>query len=141
MGIPHLKRTNVAVLPMYPGIHASVLEALLATRPGGLILQSYGVGNPPDSNTELMTLLKQASKQGIVIVNLSQCHQGPVIQGAYATGSVLNEIGVVSGSDLTLEAAFTKLHWLLAQLLDVEQVRQRMAQALCGECSGNIRPA
>ena len=132
--IPRFNTSAVAIQPVYPGLQANVLEAILSTHPKGLILQSYGVGNPPDGNTELMNLLEQASNQGTVILNLSQCQQGPVIQGAYATGSVLNTIGVVSGSDLTLEAAFTKLHWLLAQNLTPEQVRNQLPQPVCGEC-------
>ncbi len=132
--IPHFNPEAVAVLPIYPGLQANVLNALLTNGPQGLILQSYGVGNPPNSNTELMDLIEQATRQGIVVVNLSQCHQGPVVQGAYATGATLKNIGVVPGSNLTFEAAFTKLHWLLAQGLGTDQVHQKMAHPLCGEC-------
>lgn len=132
--IPHFNPEAVAVLPIYPGLQANVLNALLSNKPQGLILQSYGVGNPPSTNTELMALIEQATRQGITVVNLTQCHQGPVVQGAYATGATLNNIGVVPGSDLTFEAAFTKLHWLLAQGFSTDQIRQHMADSLCGEC-------
>ena len=132
--IPDIKPDNVVILPIYPGLPPKVLSALLSTQPRGLILQSYGIGNPPDGNQTFMDLLKRASDQGTSIINLSQCHRGTVVQGTYATGAWLNQMGVVPGADLTLEAAFTKLHWLLAQELNPEQIRSQMQQPLCGEC-------
>ncbi|WP_315982862.1 hypothetical protein [Aliamphritea spongicola] len=72
----------------------------------------------------------------MVIVNLTHCLQGRVSQGAYATGQTLNKIGVLPGSDLTLEAAFTKLHFLLATEPSTDDVRRLMAESVCGELSG-----
>jgi L-asparaginase len=45
----------------------------------------------------------------------------------------LNRIGVVGGGDMTPEAAFAKLHCLLARTIDVATVRAQLAQSLCGE--------
>jgi L-asparaginase len=71
----------------------------------------------------------------VVVVNRSQCVHGPVLQGAYATGSALNRIGVVPAGDMTLEAAFAKLHVLLATLADPAEVRRQFATNWCGEMS------
>ena len=133
--LPAFNAEAVVMTPIYPGIPARVIDALLdSDQVRALILQSYGVGNPPDQNKALIASLARGSDRGVVILNTSQCHQGSVYQGAYATGETLNQIGVVPGSDLTLEAAFTKLHFLIASGGDATCIREHITQPRCGEC-------
>lgn len=132
--VPIFDPEAVAVLPIYPGVSARIVDAMLdspAVR--GLILRSYGVGNAPDADPLLMDALARAVARGVVVLNTTQCVSGAVEQGAYATGAALNRIGVVPGTDLTLEAAFAKLHFLLATEPDAAVVRERLGQNLCGE--------
>lgn len=133
--VPQFNPDAVVVLPVYPGLPARVAQDMLSHNDvKGMILLSYGVGNPPDANTELMERLEQAVDAGVTVLNITQCLQGRVSQGAYATGATLNRIGVVPGSDLTLEAAFTKLHYLIATQ-PPQNVVAMMPRALCGELS------
>ena len=126
----------VSLLHLYPGMPGRIAEQLLQDPAlKGLLIRSFGVGNPPDGNRELMAALEQGSARGITVVNLTQCLQGKVSQGAYATGAKLNDIGVIPGSDLTVEAAFTKLHFLIATGHAPQTVRQLMQTSLCGEQS------
>jgi L-asparaginase len=97
-----------------------------------LIIKSYGVGNAPQ-NPQLLTALTEAADRGTVIVNCTQCFKGKVNMGGYATGNALRQCGVSSGFDMTLEAALTKLHYLLSKPLSVEQVREQLQQSLRGE--------
>ncbi|WP_428034108.1 asparaginase [Amphritea sp.] len=131
--VPDFNPDALVVLPIYPGISAGIVRDLLS-RPvvKGVVLHTYGAGNPPDANGELMAELENAVRRGVIIVNVTQCLQGQVSQGAYATGATLNRIGVIPGSDLTLEAAFTKLHFLLATQ-SADRVKELMLQSLCGE--------
>lgn len=134
--LPVYNPDAVVVLPVYPGLSARITRDLLSHKEvKGVVLETYGAGNPPDANTELMAVLEQAVKRGVTIVNVTQCLQGQVSQGAYATGATLTRIGVIPGSDLTLEAAFSKLHYLIATETP-ERVAQLMSQSLCGEMSG-----
>jgi len=122
-------------LQFYPGIQARMVEAILADNAvRGVVLRSYGVGNAPDADEALMKVLAHAVERGVVMVSTSQCITGGVTQGAYASGAMLDRIGVVPASDMTLEAAFTKLHVLLASGKDGVQIRQQFAKASAGEC-------
>ncbi|MEL7002185.1 MAG: L-asparaginase 1, partial [Bacteroidota bacterium] len=81
--------------------------------------------------------LKRAIKRGIILVNVSQCAGGRVMQGRYNTSKQLKEIGVVSGVDLTLEAAVTKLMMVLAEEEERCKVETRMKASICGEMTLN----
>ncbi|MEH6578284.1 MAG: asparaginase [Amphritea sp.] len=132
--VPDFNPDSIVVLPVYPGLSARVARDMLDHEDvKGLILLSYGVGNPPDANQQLMDCLEQASSNGVVVLNITQCLQGRVSQGAYATGETLNRIGVVSGSDLTLEAAFAKLHFLTSTIKDPVVIKEQLMASLCGE--------
>jgi len=134
--IPRFDPAAVVSLMLYPGMPARLVEAALADgRVRGLVLQTYGVGNPPDANRELIEVLAHAYARGVAVLNITQCHQGAVNQGAYATGATLNGIGVIPGSDLTPEAAFAKLHLLLALDLKGDRLRDALVEPQCGECA------
>ena len=82
---------------------------------------------------EILQAIENASQQGIVVVNLTQCLRGTVNMGGYATGNALLNIGVISGYDMTLEACLTKLHYLFSQNLETETIRHLMQDSIRGE--------
>lgn len=124
----------VGVITLYPGISADVLRNTLLQPVNAMILLSYGVGNAPQ-NEAILKQLKMAKAQDIVVVNCTQCVRGKVNMSGYATGHALELAGVVSGMDMTPEAALAKLHYLLSQDLPVEEVRKLVSQNLRGELS------
>lgn len=130
----HFEPEAVAVLTIHPGLSPRVFEAVLASADlRGVVLRSYGVGNVPEADARLVGAIGQAVARGVTVVNTTQCVIGAVAQDTYATGAALARIGVVSGGDMTLEAAFAKLHVLIAEGLPAEEIRARMARPLAGE--------
>lgn len=123
----------VATLRLFPGIDARVLDNVLQTPLQGIVLESYGSGNGPSNDKEFLAALRRAYERDIVIVNLSQCLHGNIAHRDYATGRALADAGLVSGSDMTVEAALTKLMFLFSRDLKPDEIRSRLLENLVGE--------
>ena len=131
---PHfLLDNNLTILRLFPGISQRIVEAVLHT-PGlkAVVLGTFGSGNAP-SKPWFLNALKEATDRGIVIVNVTQCDAGSVEMERYETGYHLMQAGVVSGYDITIEAAITKLMFLLGHHYSPDEVRHYMTIPLAGE--------
>ncbi|WP_226388888.1 asparaginase [Penaeicola halotolerans] len=125
--------TNVVILKLFPGISKHMIESVFKINGlRGVVLETYGSGNSPSEKWFIETL-EEAIDNGLIIFNVSQCNGGRVIQGRYETSRDLLRIGVLSGGDITSEAAVTKLMFLLGQEKDPEEVKRRLSIPLAGE--------
>ncbi|HEY8387858.1 MAG TPA: type I asparaginase [Parasegetibacter sp.] len=125
--------TDIAVLRLFPGISESTVEAVLQT-PGvkAVILETFGSGNASTAPW-FIDAIKRAIKKGIIILNITQCDGGSVELGRYETSKYLKEAGVVSGFDMTFEAAVTKLMFLLGNYSSKSKVKELLGTSLRGE--------
>lgn len=124
---------KVAILKIFPGISQAVVAAILSIEGlQGIVLETYGSGNAPTASW-LLESLEKCVAQGIIVLNVSQCIGGKVLQGRYETSIALAQMGVIGGSDLTTETAITKLMFLLGQDLNPEVRQQQLLKSLRGE--------
>jgi len=131
---------NVASVKFFPGIQKNVFDAVLSIEGlKGLIIETYGSGNAPES-TWLKDLLKKTVDNGIVVVNVTQCTSGKVDQSKYETGTHLKDVGIISAADMTFEAAMTKLMYLLAKDgWSTQEVKKHFLKNLAGEISSQAK--
>jgi L-asparaginase len=129
--------TNVVVLMLFPGISQQVVSSTLSI-PGvkAVILETFGSGNAP-SDAWFIKEIEAAIKRGIIVYNVSQCRGGSVNMGRYATSSELQRIGVISGHDITIESALTKMMYLLGHHYPSRILKKYLETSLRGEITVN----
>ena len=124
---------NVGVLRIFPGITENFIKAVVEDSDiEGLILSTFGVGNAITEKW-FIDILKKAIDKGVIILNITQCITGSVEHGKYETSSKFEEIGVVSGKDMTIEAGIAKLMYLLGRYSKKEEIVKLLQRSLHGE--------
>lgn len=126
---------DIAVLKLFPGISQKITSAILRNKGiKAVVLETFGAGN---ASTEAWFLneIKHAINNGIIVLNITQCQEGSVIQGMYETSSQLKKMGVVSGADMTFESAITKLMYLMGKNLSKKEIIKALGKNLRGELS------
>jgi L-asparaginase len=114
--VPINPKNRVVVVKLFPGIDAEYLSGVLkGGQPEGIVLETFGIGDAP-TKKDFLERIKMMTNDGIVIVNVSQCIMHSVNEKDYATGTALKKVGVITGLDMTTEAALGKLHFLISNV-------------------------
>ena len=132
--VPHFRLdNNVIIFSLFPGIREDLVRHIIATpNLRSIVMRTFGSGNAPQ-RPWVMQALREGTQRGKIVINISQCMQGKVEMGRYDTGYQLQEAGVISGYDSTVESAVTKLMFLQSHYDDPEQIRHLMTQSIRGE--------
>ncbi|CAM4033120.1 asparaginase [Flavobacterium antarcticum] len=126
---------NVFVLKLFPGINEAAMNAVInIPNLKGIVIETYGAGNAPTEDWFLSSL-QEAVNKGLHIVNVTQCSGGSVNMGQYETSTALKTLGIISGKDITTEAAITKMMYLLAQNVSATSFKTIFETSLRGELS------
>ncbi len=124
-------KNNVALIRLFPGMNFEFYRSIFADQQvEAIVLETYGSGNAP-SDVLFQELVTSFMERGGIVLNITQCGSGAVQQGAYQTSSFFERMGVISGRNLTSEAAITKLMYLLGNTS--ENIREKLQESLVGE--------
>ncbi len=129
--------TNIGVLKLYPGISKAAVEAITTSGLDAIVLETFGSGNTSTAPW-FLNCLQEAADGGKIIVDISQCQGGSVELGKYETSRKLQQMGILSGYDMTFEATITKLMFLLGKELEVAELKDLMEQSLRGELTRTV---
>jgi L-asparaginase len=135
LAVQEIARPVVSALRLFPGISPELVRNVLRPPLQGLVLEAYGVGNGPDQDADFIAAIAEATTRGVVVVDCTQCLEGTVDLTEYAAGSAMARAGVISGFDMTAEAALAKLYALFSRGLTPARVKKEMQKDLRGELS------
>lgn len=121
---------NVLVLTLTPGVQQAYLDAILALKPHGIVMRAYGSGMLSES---IFPFLRALKKEGIPVVIVSQTLRGAIDLHRYRKQLTLEELGIVSGKNMSFECAVVKLMWALTQAKTPLRLRELMERSLVGE--------
>ncbi len=133
LSVVEMGEAVIAAFKLFPGLKTEYLHNILGPPVQGVVLECYGAGNAPDRDESFLEALRAAADRGVVIVDVPQPLYGRADLELYATGRVLLDVGVVSGYDMTAEAALTKLFYLFKKGYAPGEVRRLVQENLRGE--------
>ncbi|MEM9409905.1 MAG: type I asparaginase, partial [Planctomycetota bacterium] len=135
--ITPLESQSLATFRLFPGVNYQVLDNVLDQPLVALVLETFGLGNGPSSDQNITRVIREATDRGTIVVSCTQCQHGKIEQTSYDAGSALFDAGVVSGADMTIEAALAKLQFLFTKYRDRSMIRKQIELDLVGELTAD----
>lgn len=130
---------SILVLTVFPSLNTEFLLNLDLSKLKAIIVRSFGSGNFPQKGAfNLLPFFEKCTEQGVILVIISQADYDAVNLSKYPAGRSALKAGAISGADMTLEAALTKMMWLLGNYEDIEIIKKLFQKNLTGELTENL---
>lgn len=124
---------KVFMLKMVPGIDIEIFDYIKEKDYQGVVIEGYGLGGMPVLDTLLLKKLESLILCGIPVLMSTQCIYDGVNLDTYEVGVAANRIGIVSTYDMTPDAAYTKLMWILGFTTNYDEIIKAIKTNYCGE--------
>ena len=124
--------TNVALVPIFPGLSARFLDAVADTGPKAVVLEGYGLGGVPFMGENLLPAIERGIARGIPFVLRGQAPFGGTDPAVYEVGRRALDLGVLSARNMTREALMSKL-MLLLPVSAPSDLERRLGANLCDD--------
>lgn len=126
---------DIVIMKIHPCVNKEYLDAI-SNIPNlkGVIMETYGSGNAP-TNEWFLQKIEDMINKGIIIMNVTQCKAGSVEMGHYQASCDLRDMGVISGKDITTEAALGKMMFVLGNFVEREKQIELLNKNIRGEIS------
>jgi L-asparaginase len=132
------ENNQIAVLKIFPGIQFEIFENIMTEKLRGIVIEAFGAGNIPQNDDSMLRMLQKAKENGTYIIVCTQCYKGAAVIGQYETSKHLADAGAICGFDMTVEAAVTKLYYLLSKQYGEKESRSLMESDIRGELTRSI---
>ncbi|TFG12909.1 asparaginase [Candidatus Thorarchaeota archaeon] len=126
---------NVFLLKVFPGMKPNVVSGIVEMGYHGLVIEGFGSGNIPSEENSLVHGIQEAVDAGCAVVISSQCAFGQAYPSLYEVSRASAEVGAISVYDMTSEAAFVKLAWILGRTKKLDEIQEMMMKNYVGEIS------
>lgn len=127
---------DVFLLKLIPGIKPEIADFIVEQGYRGVVVEAFGLGGIPSEYNNLLEKLKKITNvYRIPVIVVSQCVYDGTNLNVYKVGVDAEKSGLISGKDMSTEAAVTKLMWALGQTDDYEELKNIMITDLRGEIS------
>lgn len=124
---------KIFLLKMVPGIDAGIIDYIKKENYDGIVIEGYGLGGMPVANTELMNKIEALIQSKIPVIMATQCVYDGVNLDTYEVGVTANKMGIISANDMTSEAVYTKLMWILCSFNQYADILKALQTNFCGE--------